>query len=206
MFWLKKYKKCKKYNYNWEENNIKSIYIHKFNNKNFTKFFTKRYQFSNIILKIGGEEKKNIFTLLEWFNNELYPNKIYINDNEQINEINSQYYLCEEENIIKLTRTNNINNINILFMDWYDIKQIGISDFDFSKITNINSLFINILLCSTCITDYYKKENDPLNLSDYFNCYKEPIGYYVDITESIYKQRYFTCETWNKKGDNKVHI
>lgn len=142
MFWLKKYKKCKKYNYNWEENNIKSIYIHKFNNKNFTKFFTKRYQFSNIILKIGGEEKKNIFTLLEWFNNELYPNKIYINDNEQINEINSQYYLGEEGNIIKLTRTNDINNINILFMDWYDIKQISISDFDFSKITNINSLFI----------------------------------------------------------------
>ena len=145
MFWLKKYKKCKKYNYNWEANNIKSIYIHKFNNKNFTKFFRKRYQFSNIILKIGGEEKKNIFTLLEWFNNELYPNKIYINDNEQINEINSQYYLGEEGNIIKLTRTNDINNINILFMDWYDIKQISISDFDFSKITNINSLFIKII-------------------------------------------------------------
>lgn len=74
MFWLKKYKKCKKYNYNWEENNIKSIYIHKFNNKNFTKFFTKRYQFSNIILKIGGEEKKIYLLSL----NDLIMNYILI--------------------------------------------------------------------------------------------------------------------------------
>jgi hypothetical protein len=36
-------------------------------------------------------------------------------------------------------------------MDWYDIKQIGISDNDFSKITNKNSLFINYMSLTSII-------------------------------------------------------
>ena len=366
-------------------------------------------QLPNIIIKIRGEGNKNIFTPFEGFNSELYPDNIYINDDEKLNEINNQYFLDEEENIIKLTWTNNINNINYLFMDCYDIREIDMSDFDFSEITNMDSLFsncisltsiifpnniisniqtmkkmfyncssllsidlskfdtsntedmsymfyfcvsmysidlsnfdtsqvitmesmfegcmhleyINIInfsnenleninnifkdipdnivfcknnpdniksklyekscpaqncqenwkanqmkivdfmfsgcqnsacsnmysilreyngkcispcpagtlpdneeickcelnkclecppialykgLCSICNTGYYKKENDPLNLGNYFNCYKDqPIGYYLDETDSIYKKCYFSCETCDMKGDNNVH-
>ena len=36
-------------------------------------------------------------------------------------------------------------------MDWYDIKQIGISDNDFSKITNKNSLFIHYMSLTSII-------------------------------------------------------
>ena len=35
-------------------------------------------------------------------------------------------------------------------------------------------------LCTKCNTNYYPKENDPLNLNKYIKCYKEPEGYYLD--------------------------
>ena len=35
-------------------------------------------------------------------------------------------------------------------------------------------------LCTKCNNNYYAKENDPLNLGEYINCYKEPEGYYLD--------------------------
>ena len=35
-------------------------------------------------------------------------------------------------------------------------------------------------LCNKYNYDYYKKENDILNMGDYFNCYKDPKGYYLD--------------------------
>lgn len=50
-------------------------------------------------------------------------------------------------------------------------------------------------LCSICNTNYCKKENAPLNLEHYINCYKDTIGYYLDSIESIYKQCYFTSQT-----------
>ena len=50
------------------------------------------FHFSNISLKIKGKGNKNIFTSSSEFDNELYPNMIYIN-NEIQNEIRSQYYL-----------------------------------------------------------------------------------------------------------------
>ena len=43
-------------------------------------------------------------------------------------------------------------------------------------------------LCSLCNEGYYPKENDPLNLGQYFNCYKDPIGYYLDTNDYLYKK------------------
>ena len=42
-------------------------------------------------------------------------------------------------------------------------------------------------LCTKCNIDYYQIENDPLNLGEYFNCYKEPKGYYLDNSTLLYK-------------------
>jgi hypothetical protein len=60
-------------------------------------------------------------------------------------------------------------------------------------------------LCSICNTDYYQKENDPLNLGEFIGCYKNPEGYYLDINDSLYKECYFTCATCEMKGDNNSH-
>ena len=58
-------------------------------------------------------------------------------------------------------------------------------------------------LCTQCITDYYKKENDPLNNGQNFKCYKDPEGYYLD--NDIYKKCYQTCKTCINGGNKTFH-
>ena len=58
-------------------------------------------------------------------------------------------------------------------------------------------------LCTKCNTNYYPKENDPLNLGEYVNCYYQLEGYYLD--EGIYKKCYNTCKICNKAGNNLSH-
>jgi hypothetical protein len=48
-------------------------------------------------------------------------------------------------------------------------------------------------------------ENDPSNLGDYFNCYKDLDGYYVDLNDFLYKKCYQSCETCDKEGNNITH-
>ena len=64
----------------------------------------------------------------------------------------------------------------------------------------------NKKLCTTeCNQGFYRMENDPSSIDNYFYCYKEPKGYYLDETEFIYKKCYETCETCEFKGDSKFH-
>ena len=58
-------------------------------------------------------------------------------------------------------------------------------------------------LCTKCITNYYPKENDPLNMGEYIKCYKEPEGYYLDL--DIYRQCFYTCQTCDISGNHKEH-
>ena len=58
-------------------------------------------------------------------------------------------------------------------------------------------------LCTKCNINYYPKENDPSNLGEYINCYKEPEGYYLD--NNLYKQCHYSCKICNKSGNNKIH-
>ena len=62
-------------------------------------------------------------------------------------------------------------------------------------------------LCSICNKDYYPKENDSLNIDEYFNCYNdlELQGYYLDKEERLYKKCYDSCEKCEKKGDKIMH-
>ena len=62
---------------------------------------------------------------------------------------------------------------------------------------------LNEGLCSECNTNYYPKENDPLNKDEYIKCYKDPNGYYLD--NNIYKQCYYTCKTCYILGNNATH-
>ena len=62
---------------------------------------------------------------------------------------------------------------------------------------------LNKNLCNKCNTNYYPKENDDLNSSEYFNCYQEPEGYYLD--NSLYKKCFYTCKTCSKEGNSLIH-
>ena len=64
---------------------------------------------------------------------------------------------------------------------------------------------LNKNLCTLCNNKYYRKENDPSNIGEYFNCYKKIEGYYLDKDESLFKKCYNTCKTCEIKGDNITH-
>ena len=64
---------------------------------------------------------------------------------------------------------------------------------------------LSLGLCTQCNQDYYQIENDPLNLGEYINCYKDPKGYYLDQNDVLYKKCFDRCETCEIKGDNISH-
>ena len=65
---------------------------------------------------------------------------------------------------------------------------------------------VNKELCAKCNDNYYPKENDDLNIGDFFNCYKEaPKGYYFDSNDLIYKKCYYKCETCEINGDDEIN-
>ena len=59
--------------------------------------------------------------------------------------------------------------------------------------------------CTNCNDNFYKIEDDPIKFGNYFYCYKEPIGYYLDSYDSLYKKCYHTCNTCKKNGDDIFH-
>ena len=65
---------------------------------------------------------------------------------------------------------------------------------------NLN-LSENKKLCKSCNDSFYQIENTFPIGNNYFECYKEPKGYYLDTIASLYKKCFFTCETCDKKGD-----
>ena len=58
-------------------------------------------------------------------------------------------------------------------------------------------------LCISCKASFYPKENDPTNLGPYINCYKDPLGYYLDENDNIYKECHKNCKTCYGKGTEK---
>ena len=88
--------------------------------------------------------------------------------------------------------------------------QSGVTDDNICKCELEMCLFCQKLsldkeLCTKCNDNYYQIENDPSNIGEYFNCYKEPKGYYFDKSDLLYKKCFERCETCETKGDNKVH-
>ena len=59
-------------------------------------------------------------------------------------------------------------------------------------------------LCTICNYNYYPIENDISNIDDYFDCYQEPEGYYLDKNDYLYKKCYHTCELCAKTNHNCI--
>ena len=77
---------------------------------------------------------------------------------------------------------------------------------ELEKCLTCSRVAYNKKLCTKCNDYYYKMENDPLNIGEYFNCYNEtPEGYYLDKNNSLFKKCYNACETCEMKGDDNFH-
>ena len=68
-----------------------------------------------------------------------------------------------------------------------------------------NNPIVNNNICIECNHDngYYEKEDDIVNENK--ECYKEPIGYYLDMDVSLYKKCYDSCKTCQIEGNNIAH-
>ena len=74
---------------------------------------------------------------------------------------------------------------------------------ELDKCLECPNVALNKKLCTKCNINYFPKENDPLNIGEYINCYKEPEGYYLD--NNLYRKCYYTCKTCNISGNNITH-
>ena len=80
---------------------------------------------------------------------------------------------------------------------------LNICKCEFDKCLIYPPIALNKNLCTKCNVNYYPKENDPLNIGEYINCYNKPEGYYLD--KNLYKMCYNTCKACNIKGNDLIH-
>ena len=158
--------------------------------------------------------------LFDSCNNLEFINMRNFNENG-LTKYDSIFYKVPENIVVCINENNNVNKIMT------QLKQKKCYDIDCSNdwkskqkkiITAVNGceceldnclscppLDKNKKLCSTCPINFYKMENDNFKIQNYFNCYKEPKGYYLDENDSLYKKCYDTCEACNIKGNNMTH-
>ena len=101
------------------------------------------YYSSFITLTIKGQGKSQIF----YYNNNneycpttSFPDEVHINNNQQDN-ISSEYYFNESTNIIKLVYYDNLTNLDCMFYTCKNIIEMDFSNFDSSNINSCYSLF-----------------------------------------------------------------
>ena len=93
----------------------------------------------NITLKINGSGFKSI--LSSYFDTKYYPNITIINGIKNTTR-DYQYYLPQENNIIELVwDNNNLYSSYNMFRGCASITEIDFSNFDTSKVTNMNYMF-----------------------------------------------------------------
>ena len=182
-------------------------------------------------INLNNFDEKNLMDKEKYYNNMFnnIPDNIII----CINESNTKSKIFPQlKNIINYTidcsdnleskQTIIFSNIN-KYIKSYDIfsqYQLEYNNstneflFDDNNLTNkykceLNGCLIcanasfNKIQCIECNINYYPKENDPSNIDDYLNCFKDPEGYYLDI--NLYKRCFYKCKTCNISGNNITH-
>ena len=109
---------------------ILSIYT-----KEITQSKIKSY-FSNITLKIIGSGEQIFLG-----NMESPPDKVYINNNIELNPVSNKYNFEENENFVKLIWNDKISNCNSLFYGCSNVVFIDLTNFDFSLSISANCMF-----------------------------------------------------------------
>ena len=109
---------------------------------------------------------------------------------------------CNQNQIYKYEYNNKCyKNCSNGLMD--DINNICKCEYD--KCPTCPDVSLSKGLCTKCNDNYYQLENDPSNIGEYINCYKELNGYYLDKDDLLFKKCYETCDTCEIKGNNITH-
>ena len=128
--------------------------------------------------------------------------------NKIINNVNNNdkcIQSCDNSSIYKYEYNGKCyeNCSNGFLLDEYNNNTINKCKCEYDECLLCPKEALSIKLCTKCNTNYYPKENDPLNIGMYIKCYKNPEGYYLD--NDIYKQCYYTCKACNMQGNNITH-
>ena len=91
------------------------------------------------------------------------------------------------------------------FLNNEDNNSINECKCELEKCLTCPQIALNNNLCTKCNHGYYPMENDSLNFGEYFNCYREPEGYYLDNNSLIFKKCYNKCKKCNKSGNEIIN-
>ena len=95
--------------------------------------------YSNITFNIKGIGFKNIFG--NDFNQNNYPNEIYINGKKQ-KSITRSYNFTQEDNFVELKWNKSITSCRNMFKGCRDITEFDVSNFNTSKVTDMAFMFM----------------------------------------------------------------
>ena len=114
----------------------------------------------------------------------------------QILALDSQYLtICSE---------NEINENSLTIIKEMICNKISNNDLEEKRfkcyMKSISHKF-NKYSCAICGEKYFQKYDDVNNIDSSINCYNSPEGYYLDLTDSLYKPCYFSCKTCDKNGN-----
>ena len=162
----------------------------------------------NVVLCINKTNiKKKIYPQIERISCHIEDctNDWKLKQNQLNIEITKDTYISPDNIQYKYEHDGKCSSI-CFYGEIYDDKNNIKCRCEFEKCLTCPREAFNNQLCSKCNSNYYKIENDPLNIGDYFNCYNEaPKGYFFDESDSMYKKCYDTCETCEIKGNNESH-
>ena len=169
-------------------------------------------------------EVTHINSMFEGCINLEYINMKNFNEGKVLNGFNDSIFKNVKDNIVVCI--NETINQNIIIPQLKSIKcyNIDCSDNWKSKqkkiISSVNgcecelngclscdnlNLGENKRICKVCNDNFYPIENTSVIYVLYYECYKEPKGYYLDTDDLVYKKCFGTCETCKIKGDNDTH-
>ena len=162
----------------------------------------------NIVILINQENNGKIVPEIE--NKSCYnienSNNLILKQKKIINDNNECIDDCENSEIYKYEYNGKCyDNCTNGFLYDYNNNLLNKCKCELDKCLICNKVSINFNLCIECNKDYFPKENDPSNIGEYIDCYKEPEGYYLDTNVNLYKNCYYTCKACKISGDNKNH-
>ena len=135
------------------------------------KFHLIDLKFSKITLKVKGIGNKTVFTNdSNFISNSNLPDKIVINNEEQITIYNS-YYFNLTDNIVELIWNNEIRYCSYMFKDCVDITEIDFSNFNTSQVTLMSRMFYNCSSLTSIIFDNFDTSNAKSMTYMFYNCF-----------------------------------
>ena len=141
------------------------------------------------------------------------PNKCYVIDCEDnwkskqkkiINDTNECIESCDDSpKYIYEYNEKCYENCSNGFLDDENNNKMNKCKCELENCLECPNVALNKNLCTKCNINYFPKENDPLNIGEYINCYKDLEGYYLD--NDIYKQCYYKCKICNESGNGLIN-